>query len=206
MKKIGIIDCGTSNLTSVRNAFESQGLPAVILREKERLGDCSHLVLPGVGAFQAGMANLRENGFDEIIIRQVQAGKPLLGICLGMQFLASRSEEFGLTDGLDLIPSAVVKIETGGQNLRLPHVGWNSVRQTGGLALWTGIADETPFYFVHTFAFSSQTPSAWVAGTCDYGGEVVAAVAKENVFGVQFHPEKSQKAGLTLLKNFADLC
>ena len=101
MKKIGIIDCGTSNLSSVRNAFESQGLPVEILREKELLGDCSHLVLPGVGAFQAGMANLRvRTALRRLFWSRVQAGKPLLGICLGMQFLADRSEEFGLADGL----------------------------------------------------------------------------------------------------------
>ncbi len=206
MTKIGIIDCGTSNLSSVRNAFESQDLPAEIIRDKSLLDRCSHLILPGVGAFQAGMATLRERGFDEALIPQVEAGKPLLGICLGMQFLADNSDEFGLSDGLGLIPAPVTKIDVSGSDLRLPHVGWNSVRQTGAPRLWEGIEDEAAFYFVHSFAFSPQTPGSLVAGTCDYGAPVTAAVARGNILGVQFHPEKSQKPGLTLLRNFAEKC
>ncbi len=206
MTKVGIIDCGVSNLSSVRNAFESQDIPVEVIRDRALLDGCSHLVLPGVGAFKAGMATLREKGFEEALKTQVEAGKPLLGICLGMQFLADNSDEFGLTEGLGLIPAPVTRIDVSESNLRLPHVGWNSVRQTGAPELWAGIEDEAAFYFVHSFAFSPETPDGLKAGICEYGGEVVAAVARDNVSGVQFHPEKSQKSGLTLLGNFAKKC
>ena len=205
MLKIGIINCGISNLTSVKNAFDFLSIPVEVINASSDLENCSHIVLPGVGAFPKGINNLKTNGFDEAIKIQLKKGKPLLGICLGMQMLAMEGEEFTQTQGLALIPGKVTKIEVASPTLRLPHVGWNNVSFVNSCPLWKSIPDHSTFYFVHTYAFSNLSRQ-YIAGETEYSSKIISAVFRDNVYGVQFHPEKSQKAGLQLLKNFASLC
>lgn len=151
------------------------------------------------------MHNLCERGLDDAIKEEIKKGKPLLGICLGMQFLASRGEEYGSTDGLGLIPGDIVKIDLPTTELRLPHVGWNDVAYTKSSLLWRGIEERPCFYFIHSYTYDNIADEH-VVGTCEYGTQIVAAVQRGMIFGVQFHPEKSQSAGLQLLKNFSELC
>jgi len=206
MTHIGIIDCGISNLTSVKNAFDYLCINAEIVRNPHDLPRYSHLVLPGVGAFRRGMQNLHASGFDEAVVDEVQKGKPVIGLCLGMQLLAEHGEEFGITEGLGLIPGDVVKLQLpSSPEFRLPHVGWNDVQQLKTSRLWRSIDDNTAFYFVHSYVYGS-IPDEQVIGTADYGSRMVAVIEHEHIFGTQFHPEKSQKSGLQLLKNFAELC
>jgi len=203
--RIGLIDCGTSNLTSARNAIEHLGFAAEVTRDPEALSDYSHLVLPGVGSFAAGMNNLATSGMDEAIREAVRAGTPLLGICLGMQLLATAGEEFGDTAGMGLVPGRIGRLSPADASLRLPHIGWNEVDARGESRLLAGLDVPACFYFVHSFAFDDPG-DPMVCGVCDYGGPVVAVVESENVCGVQFHPEKSQAAGLALLGNFVGSC
>jgi imidazole glycerol-phosphate synthase subunit HisH len=188
------------NLRSVLNALEAIGVEAYLAPSPEAVGDAERLILPGVGAFGDGMRNLRERGFVEAMPDLLDNGRPLLGICLGMQMLASVSEEHGEHEGLDLIPGTVRRLDPGG-GLRVPHVGWNEVHQVRPSPLLDGIASGRDFYFVHSYALRCDDPADAVA-TVPYGEDVVAAVARGNVAGVQFHPEKSQKAGFQLLRNF----
>ena len=205
MSNIAIIDCGISNLTSVLHAFEFLKIPTQIVQRPEELKSFSHLVLPGVGAFPQGVENLRARGFFQAVPELVKSGKPILGICLGMQLLAELGEEFSLTPGLALIPGKVKKIPTQSAEIRLPHIGWNSVTVHSPSALWRGLEKDPTFYFLHSYAFA-DLPVELVAAHCEYGHSIIAAVERENVYGVQFHPEKSQKTGLKLLENFAKLC
>ena len=203
MDRVGIIDCGISNLASVANAFAAVGVEPMVLRRPGELADHEHLVLPGVGAFGRGMANLADAGLVPAIRQAVVAGAALLGICLGMQLLGLSSEEFGQTPGLGLIEGRVTRLPAPG--LRLPHVGWNEVAPAGECPIWRDVAPGSAFYFVHSYGFAEQQVP-WVAGLAEYGGPVVAAVSQGRVHGVQFHPEKSQKAGLKVLENFVTLC
>lgn len=205
MKKVGIIDCGISNLTSISNAFKYFSIPTEITHSTHSLESYSHLVLPGVGTFYQGMYNLREKGLDNAIKQRVAKGVPLLGICLGMQLIANKGSEFGITEGLGLIDGSVDKIQPVSHEFRLPHIGWNDVHFSQNTKLWEGIPEDTSFYFVHSYTFSKVSEEN-IIGYCDYGGKVVAAVAHENVYGIQFHAEKSQKYGLKLLENFVELC
>lgn len=205
MTKIGVIDCGISNIASVLNAFAHLGIAAESTREAKALGGYSHLVLPGVGSFPAGMAALRGSGLDNAIRKRAAAGTPVIGLCLGMQLLAEEGEEFGQTRGLGLIPGKIGRLTPDDAALRLPHIGWNLVAFRQQNALTEGLGDEATFYFVHGYGYA-DTDAGEVAGTCEYGGDIVALVARDNVFGAQFHPEKSQRAGLKLLENFAALC
>jgi glutamine amidotransferase len=157
-----------------------------------------------VGSFADGMAHLEERGWTAALRAEVGAGKPLLGICLGMQLLASHGTEGGDTPGLDLVPGAVRRLEALGCALRVPHVGWNAITPAGsGGGLFAAISPGTDFYFVHSYAFVPESAEHVLART-DYGVPVVAAVARGNVFGTQFHPEKSSRAGLRLLRNFLE--
>jgi glutamine amidotransferase len=205
MAKVGIIDCGISNLTSVRNAFSAVGADPIVTREPQALADCSHIVLPGVGSFPAGMANLRRSGLDEVVSAEARRGKPVIGLCLGMQLLAETGEEFEPTAGLGLLPGRVVRLAPSSRELRLPHIGWNEVVFKPSTWLGAGIAADATFYFVHSFAYANAE-APMVTGICDYGGPVAAVVEHDNVMGAQFHPEKSQRAGLALLKNFLARC
>jgi glutamine amidotransferase len=197
---VAIIDYGVGNLRSVEKAFHAGGVEAQVSSDEEVLRTAARLVLPGVGAFRACMEGLKEHGFDRLVRERVEEGTPLLGVCVGMQMLFEESEEFGTTSGLGLLRGRVRRFPDG---LRVPQVGWNQVVWKGGHALSEGIGDGTFFYFVHSFFCEAGDPEA-VVGQTEYGVTYPSVVACRNVCGVQFHPEKSQAAGLRLLKNFAE--
>ena len=202
---IGIVDYGLGNLTSVAGAVSKLGFEPHITSDADTLAASDKLILPGVGAFPDGMANLANRGLIDILGDLViKQRKPILGICLGFQLLGLSSEEFGHTPGLGWIDAPVTRLKPADNALRVPHVGWNDLTQTKpDCILFDGIADQSLFYFVHTFHMETR-PDGSQVGTCDYGGAFTAAVQKGNVFGTQFHPEKSQQAGLTLLGNFLE--
>ncbi len=199
---ITIIDYGMGNLRNVQKALEYVGVAAEISARPADVRAADGLILPGVGAFGDAMDNLRAARLVEPIRRQVRAGKPLLGICLGLQLLFQESEEMGRHEGLGLLPGRVVRFAEG---LKVPHIGWNqlALRRDAG-ALLAGIADGSYAYFVHSFYALPTDPSCLLAST-RYGIEFASVVGKGNVFGAQPHPEKSQEVGLRLLKNFAAL-
>jgi imidazole glycerol-phosphate synthase subunit HisH len=200
--KVAVINYGMGNLGSVRRALEELESDVVIATQPEMLEDVDRIILPGVGAFPEGMDRLRAGGWAAMLHRQVvDGGKPMLGICLGMQMLASVSEENGLTDGLNFIPGHVRRLDKLGCPLRIPHVGWNDVSHRAGTPLFQGIRETTDFYFVHSYAFEPDD-SGDIDGTTMYGVTFPALVRKGHVFGTQFHPEKSSKAGRQILKNF----
>ena len=197
---IAVIDYGAGNLKSVTKALDHLGFSNAIVSDRAALEKADALILPGVGAFPKCMAALRETGMDREIIKQA-AKKPLLGICLGMQMLLDSSMELGNTSGLGLIPGTVERIDT---PYKLPHIGWNSLKIVNANPLTAGLSDGDYVYFVHTFCAYPAHP-ADLALTTDYGPAVTAMVARGNVFGCQFHPEKSGDVGMTILKNFGEL-
>lgn len=202
--KIGIVNYGMGNLGSVRRAFEELGADPVIANHPSALYDVNRIVLPGVGAFTEGMAHLERGGWSEALQNVVgEQGKPLLGICLGMQMLAAEGHEGGVTPGLGLISGQVRRLDELGCQLRIPHVGWNEVCYAGSDALFAGIPSESDFYFVHSYAFVPEDRDHLLA-TVLYDVELTAVVRCGHVFGCQFHPEKSSKAGRRLLRNFLD--
>ncbi len=198
---VKIIDYGMGNLQSIRRACEECGASVMITDNPLDLGDADHIILPGVGAFADAMRNLQQKDWLGAINRAAQKGVPFLGICLGMQLLASKGFEGGETDGLNLIPGEVRVLRPPDTDLRIPHVGWNEIKSLQPNLLFTNIHDGTDFYFVHSYHFVPHD-SANVVTVTDYGIDFVSAVTKGNVFGVQFHPEKSQRAGFQLIKNF----
>lgn len=197
---IGILDIGTGNLQSVTNAVSQQGFDPEIVASPAGLARFTHLILPGVGAFSRAMQNFRERGFFEPVMEHARAGKPLLGICLGMQILASRGTEHGQVAGLDLIPGEVTRIpeELG---LSIPHVGWNDIELARPHPVFAKVKSGVDFYFVHSYVFATRDPRDSLAYT-NYGARFSSVVARENIVGVQFHPEKSQVNGLRILENF----
>jgi imidazole glycerol-phosphate synthase subunit HisH len=197
---IAIIDYGMGNLRSVSKAFEAVGHQAVVTRDAKVIGNASHVVLPGVGAFGDCMANIDQYGLVEPVRAAVQSGKPFLGICLGLQVLFSESEEFGLHRGLDLIPGTVKRFHID-PPLKVPHMGWNDVRYERTCPLFDGIVDGAHWYFVHSYYVKPADRSV-VAATTTYGDSFVSAIWRDNVVACQFHPEKSQAVGLRLIKNF----
>jgi glutamine amidotransferase len=201
---IGVIDYGLGNLTSVIGAFEKLDRTSKIVSTAEEMRDCSKLVLPGVGAFGKGMANLAERNLIDPLGAFVRSGRHLLGICLGMQLLASRSFEFGEHAGLGLIAGDVRKLTAADRGLRVPHVGWNTVMKRGECTLMAGVPDQSYFYHVHSYVMH-PVDAAVVRGSCIYGEEFATVVCRGNVCGTQFHPEKSQRFGLKVLENFASL-
>lgn len=201
MVQVAIIDYGVGNLRSVEKAFAATGCEAVVSGDEKELRAAERLVLPGVGAFGACMKALSERGFDQLVRQRVAEGAPLLGVCVGMQLLFEESEEFGATRGLGLLQGRVRRF---GDELVVPHVGWNRVHRFNKHGLLADIVDESFFYFVHSY-YCEPNDQSVVAGETEYGVRYASVVAKENICGVQFHPEKSQDAGLRLLKNFARL-
>lgn len=197
---IAIIDYGMGNLRSVSKAFEAVGHQAVVTRDVHVIGNASHVVLPGVGAFGDCMANLEEFNLVESIRTAVQTGKPFLGICLGLQLLFTESEEFGRHKGLDIIPGRVRKF-TLDPALKVPHMGWNQVNVVRACPLFDGIADGSNWYFVHSY-YVDPADQAVVATRTTYGVPFVSSIWRENVVACQFHPEKSQSVGLRLVRNF----
>lgn len=202
MKRVAVVDYGVSNLDSVARALEECGASPYVTSDPAALRDASLMVLPGVGAFADGMRNLRERGLDQALRQQVlENGVPLLGVCLGMHLLADRGVEGGETQGLGLIPGTVLRLEPDEPGTRVPHVGWNEVHPARPSPLMEGIEDGRDFYFVHSYHLACDDPSD-VLATTPYCGGIASAVQKGVVAGVQFHPEKSQKAGFALLRNF----
>lgn len=202
---IGVVDYGLGNLRSVLGALEKLGMEAALASTPQMIRDADKLVLPGVGAFGRGMDNLKARGLDIAIRNHVlDRGVPILGICLGMQLLATRSCEFGNHSGLDLIPGEVVRLTSDQYGERIPHVGWNAVRQLRAGQMFKEVPDETFFYHVHSFHFRPQEEDTVVA-ECRHGHPFCTAVERGKILGVQFHPEKSQRQGLQILKNFLDL-
>lgn len=200
--KVAIIDYGMGNLGSVARALEELGAAPFIAEHPDALRTAERLVLPGVGAFGEAMFRLHRGGWTAAIQHEVRSGKPLLGICLGMQLLASSSTEGGANEGLNLVPGRVQRLDALGCELRIPHVGWNGMRLTSHAGtLFNDIPDRTDFYFVHSFAMRADDEHDVLANV-EYGVPLVAAIARGNVFGTQFHPEKSSKAGFQVLKNF----
>ena len=198
--RVGLVDYGTGNFTSVRNALTHVGCTVDPLGTPAEIESAERIVLPGVGAFGACMRRLSERDLAEPIRSRLAGGEtPFLGICVGMQMLASVGREFGEHPGLDVIAGQCDRVEADGR--RLPHVGWNLVEPAEDVTLFEGIG-RASFYFVHSFELTPTDPTA-VLATCEYGGPVTAAVRSGSVYGVQFHPEKSQAAGLRLLRNFA---
>lgn len=197
-----IIDYGMGNLRSVEKALESIGGNPVISGDPDKVSAAGRLILPGVGAFGDAMANLRRKGMDRAIKQAVERGTPLLGLCLGLQLLFTRSEEFGLHEGLDLISGSVLKIEEPG--LRVPHIGWNQIEGDRPNPLLKGIEDGSYFYFVHSFYVEPDDPGNILRWT-SYGRRFCSIACRDKVWGAQFHPEKSQDVGKQLLSNFVEI-
>ena len=196
---IAIIDYGMGNLRSVQKAFEFLGFEAVITDDPAVIAAADHVVLPGVGAFCDAMARLRETGLDRAVIATAESGKPLLGICLGMQMMFEYSRENGFYDGLGLLPATITKFEDRG--LKIPHMGWNTL-ETRDCPLFDK-GDDPCVYFVHSYCMA-EISDDFTAATCDYGQVFTAAVCRGNVMATQFHPEKSGEAGLKMLRRFAE--
>lgn len=200
--RIAILDYGMGNLRSVEKALEHVGVTAIVTNDGDEVRAADGVVLPGVGAFPRAMERIRELALDELIAERREAGVPILGICLGLQLLFESSSELGGATGLGLLDGPVAELEAEG--LKVPHIGWEPVRWEQESRLTEGIPSETPFYFVHSFAPRPGTEA--LLGTAEYGARFACAAERDNVFGVQFHPEKSSAAGLRLLANFAGVC
>jgi len=225
---IAIIDYGMGNLRSVQKGFEKVGYEAVVTNNPQEILFADGVVLPGVGAFKDCMRNLKEGGLIDTIHKVIDDGKPFLGICLGLQLLFTESEEFGIHKGLDIIKGRVVKFsfntpnsELRTPNFKVPHMGWNSINIRGqgvkelrGLnpqtlepsnPFFKDIPDNSYFYFVHSYYVIPEDGNV-IASTTDYGIGFVSSIWRDNIFAVQFHPEKSQELGLRMLKNFGGMC
>jgi glutamine amidotransferase len=195
-----IVDYGVGNLMSVSNALRYLGNETKIARDADTLERADSIILPGVGAFPDAADKLRRAGLDQLLIQEAEK-KPILGICLGMQLLFQQGEEVRPCQGLGFVKGSVKRIET---DRKLPHIGWNSLRFYGDPPLLAGLEDGAYVYFVHSFCGVAEDPNQVIA-TTEYGPEVVAAVQSGNVYGTQFHPEKSGEVGLQILRNFAAL-
>lgn len=201
---IRIIDYGVGNLFSLRSSLRAIGIDADYTGNPAEIRKADKLILPGVGAFRDAREALRSTGLDRVVQEEAGKGKPLMGICLGMQMLFDRSYEYGEYEGLGLIPGEIVPMEGRiPKNLPIPHIGWNELMLKQPSSLMKNTANEDYVYFVHSYY--AETPAEYVIATTDYGVEMTAAVQKDNVYGCQFHPEKSSEVGLSILKAFCEL-
>ncbi|MGC4033178.1 MAG: imidazole glycerol phosphate synthase subunit HisH [Tepidisphaeraceae bacterium] len=201
---IGILDYGLANLRSVQNAFAHAGHPAELIKTADQIKACSHFVLPGVGAFRDAIGALRKDGLDDAIKTHVDAGRPFLGICLGLQMLFDVSYEDGEYPGLGILPGKCVRfdVDQPGIGLKVPHMGWNQLDFKSASPLQRGLSEGCNVYFVHSYHVV-PTDESVIATTTDYGRPFVSSVWKDNIVATQFHPEKSQTVGQAILKNFA---
>ena len=200
---VAIIDYGVGNLFSLKSSLDSLGVKAVVTADKSVLQNAERIILPGVGAFGDAAAKLRQSGLSEFIKEQAKEGKPLLGICLGMQLLLDKSYEYGEHEGLGLISGEIRPIsDVIPSDLKIPHIGWNALSFTKENTLFKYINNGDHVYFVHSFYATNCNDS--VIATAEYGAALTAAVAKDNVFGCQFHPEKSGSVGLNILRAFCE--
>jgi len=202
---IGIVDYNMGNLASVINAFEIVGAEIAVESDPKKLKNYDKLILPGVGAFGDAMEHLKENGMDKAVKEYAKSGKPLLGICLGMQLLFESSEEFGESKGLGLIEGKVVAFDESkfDHKLKVPHMGWNELFVQNNTKLFDGLDKEFYLYFVHSF--HAVCDDKYAIGKTYYGYEFVSAVKKDNIYGIQPHPEKSHENGLKIIENFVKL-
>ena len=201
---VAVVDYGVGNLFSLKSSLDRLGFPVMVTGDRETLQKASHMILPGVGAFRDAREKLRATGLDETVRTEAKKGKPVLGICLGMQMLFDKSYEYGEHPGLSLIPGNVKPIRPViGDGLKVPHIGWNALRFYGESPLFRYLKEGDFVYFVHSFAAMDCEES--VIATAEYGAELTAAVQRDNVFGTQFHPEKSGPVGLKILKAFCEV-
>jgi glutamine amidotransferase len=202
---IGIVDYNMGNLASVINAFEMVGADIAVESDPAKLKEYDKLILPGVGAFGDAMEHLKENGMDEAVRAYAKSGKPLLGICLGMQLLFESSEEFGSSQGLGLIEGKVVAFDESkfDHKLKVPHMGWNEMFKQNDISLFDGLDNDFYLYFVHSY--HAVCDDKYAIGKTYYGYEFVSAVNKDNIYGIQPHPEKSHENGLKIIENFVKL-
>lgn len=202
---IAIIDYGVGNLFSLKSSLGAIGEEAVVTRDEQILNQADHIILPGVGAFGDAVQKLRDTGMFQVVLNQAATGKPILGICLGMQLLFEESHEFGTWKGLGLIPGKVVPMEgVIPADYKIPHIGWNALHFPGGVRhpLLASVEEGDCVYFVHSYYATDCAPA--VIATTEYGAQLTAAVARGNVMGCQFHPEKSGDVGLAILKTFCE--
>lgn len=206
MGKIGIIDYGSGNFMSVQNALDYLGYSPIHIKSAKDMVNCSHIILPGVGAYASAMRKLMALNLVEAITEQVMAKKkPFLGICVGMQLLATVGKEFEEYPGLGFIEGSVEKLDVNAMGLPLPHMGWNDVQVVKkDSLLFKGMKERPCFYFVHSYYFNPRSSSN-IAAYCQYGDSFSAVIEQDNLFGVQFHPEKSQHDGLHVLRNFCNI-
>lgn len=200
---ITVIDYGMGNLASVKNGFNKLGYKVLITDKAEDVLRAKKVVLPGVGAFADAVSNLQKLGLDKAVKEVIAKGVPFLGICLGMQLLLNESYEDGLNEGLNIVKGKVIKF-TLPPSHKVPHMGWNAVEINPESRLFRGIANNSYFYFVHSYHVVPEDES-WVAGRTEYGINFVSALEKDNVFAAQFHPEKSGETGLKILRNFGEM-
>lgn len=206
MKRVGLIGCTISNLGSVKHAVDSLGFDSIVITNAEQVAQCSHLILPGVGSFAFGMNHLQQQKLIEPLTQAYQNGKPILGICLGMQLFSSKSNEFGEHSGLNLISDSVKRLNIDAPDMKLPHMGWNRVTYQKSSLLFKDIPQNSFFYFAHSYAYCNADNPYVTSHANYYDTQIVTTLEKNNLYGVQFHPEKSQKPGLQLLNNFLNLC
>ncbi|HEY6010252.1 MAG TPA: imidazole glycerol phosphate synthase subunit HisH [Nitrospirota bacterium] len=203
MIMIAIIDYGMGNLRSVQKGFERMGHEAVVTGDPKTILNASKVVLPGVGAFPDCMRNLEQFGLIDPVQKSISSGKPFLGICLGLQLLFTESEEFGISKGLDIIKGRVIRFRLQDSTLKIPHMGWNSLSIKRRAPALVDVPDNSHVYFVHSFHVVPEDKGV-IATTTDYGIEFVSSIWKDNILAVQFHPEKSQALGLSILKRFGE--
>lgn len=204
---VGIIDYGIGNLFSLKSSLAYIGEQAIVTNNAEELHKCDHIILPGVGAFSDAIKKLKESNMDKVVLSEAASGKPLLGICLGMQLLFEKSYEYGAYEGLGLIPGSVRPIASMiPEGLKVPHIGWNGLHFPKGkerCPIFADLQENDCVYFVHSFAAVDCAEN--LTASTEYGAELTAAVAKGNVYGTQFHPEKSSEVGLQILRAFCKL-
>ena len=201
---IALVDYGVGNLFSLKSSFGAIGEEVEVVSDADRLARADKIILPGVGAFEDAAKKLRRSGLDQALLAQAEAGKPLMGICLGMQLLFEESYEYGIHKGLGLIPGQVRPIaEVIPKEYKIPHIGWNGLHMQKESPIFQHISQGDCVYFVHSYYATGCEP--FTTATTEYGAELTAAVQRENVFGCQFHPEKSGNVGLSILKAFARL-